>query len=173
MINHERRQISYAEAARYVDERTLVALTTIGSPALELDERGKVAIKGGMSQEMMQTYGVAYLGDRNGPLWARMGYPLEADSSDSNARQEIARPILNTGDFLEESTKRSLNRSLMQLTFVITVVLVLWFSGFNALITGWIDAYVGTWVISPIAGMVLSAAIYGLYKFLEFIRRVF
>lgn len=173
MINHERRQISYAEAARYVDERTLVALTIIGSPVLELDDQGKVAIKGGISQEMAQAYGVAYLGDRKGQLWARMGYPLEADNSDANARQEIARPTLNTGDFLEKSAKRSLNRSLVLLTVVIAVVLVLWFSGFNVLITGWIDAYVGTWVISPIAGMVLSAVIYGFYKFLEFIRKIF
>jgi phosphate/sulfate permease len=41
------------------------------------------------------------------------------------------------------------------------------------LITGWISAYIGTWIISPVAGIVLSLFTYAVYRLLEFIKRIF
>jgi hypothetical protein len=171
--NHERKQISYAEASTIADERTIAALIAIGSPALELDENGKVSVIGGMNREMSQAYGVAYLGERNGNLWASMGYPLEADGSAENAQTEIQRTAFNSVEFLEKSMKHTANLALIQLSVVVAFALVIWFSGFDVLITGWISAYIGTWVISPIAGIVLSVAIYGFYKLLELLKRIF
>ena len=173
MNNHGRNQISYAEASKIADERTIVALIAIGSPALELDENGRVSVVGGMNGEMSRAYGVAYLGESNGDLWARLGYPLEADSSAEHAQTEIKRTAFNSVEFLEKSTKRSATLTLIQLSVVVAAALVLWFSGFNVLITGWFSAYIGTWVVSPIAGIVLSVAIYGFYKLLEFFKRIF
>ena len=172
MNNQERKQISYAEASKIADERTIAALIAIGSPALELDENGRVSVIGGMNDEMSRAYGVAYLGEINGDLWARLGYPLEAGGSAENALTEIQKTTFDSVEFLEKSMKRSANLALIQLSVVVACALVLWFSGLNVLISGWFSAYIGTWVLSPIAGIFLSALIYGAYRLLEFLKRI-
>jgi hypothetical protein len=167
------KRISYEEAASVADERTMAALIAIGSPPLELDANGKVAVLGGMSEEMVRAYGVAFLGESNGKLWANLGYPIESDASRLADQPEISSTVLNSGDLLAKSTKRSSNLALVQLTVVSIVALGLWFGGFNVLITGWISAYIGTWIISPVAGIVLSLFTYAVYRLLEFIKRIF
>lgn len=172
MGKHEGKQISYPEASKIADERTMAALIAIGSPALELDENGRVSVRGGMNGEMSRAYGVAYLGEINSELWARLGYPIDQDNFASHEQPQPRATTFNSAQFLEKSMKRSTNLALIQLSVVVACALVLWFSGFNVLITGWFSAYIGTWVLSPVAGIVLSACIYGLYKLLEFLRRI-
>jgi hypothetical protein len=172
MKRNQTREITYAQAATIADARTMAALIAIGSPPLEIDENGHVAVLGGMSQTMIHAYSEAYLGQSNGKLWARLGHPLETDSSESNSQTELQMSTFNSVDFLEKSAKRSANRSLFQLTVAIAGVMVLWFSGFNVLITGWLSAYIGTWIISPIAGIVFSVIIYGFHRLLEAIKKI-
>ncbi len=50
MTPNHAEDLTYEEAAKMADARTISALIAIGSPPLELDEDCRVAVQGGMSQ---------------------------------------------------------------------------------------------------------------------------
>jgi hypothetical protein len=134
-LNHNK-DLTYAKSAEIADARTISALIAIGSPPLELDEDGRVAVQGGMSQTMMRAYGVAYLGQTNGNLWASLDYPLETSASERPEPHQQPEMSFTSGKLLERCSRKSSNLAIFLLIVVIAVALALWFSGFNVFSSG-------------------------------------